>query len=62
MKLADIYWQVIKINFQQLLINMPSRDRKRKELKRIADSGNQRKLSFKKQRDEVRGRGNPDFY
>ena len=41
---------------------MASRDRKRKELKRIADSGNQRKLSFKKQRDEVRGRGNPDFY
>ena len=41
---------------------MASRDRKRKELKRIADSGNQRKLLFKKQRDEVRGRSNPDIY
>ena len=34
-------------------MNMPSRDR-------IADSGNQKKLSFKNQRDEVRGRSNPD--
>ena len=33
---------------------MPSRNKERKELKRISDSGNQRKLSFKKQRDEVR--------
>ena len=41
---------------------MPSRDRKRKVFKRIADSGNQRKLSFKKQRDEVRGPSNPDFH
>ena len=41
---------------------MPSSDRKRKELKRIADSGNQRRLSFEKQRDEVRGQSNPDFY
>ena len=43
-------------------MNMPSRDLKRKELKRIADSGNQRKLSLKNQRDEVRGRSNPDLY
>ena len=37
---------------------MLSRDRKKQELKKIADSGNQRKVSFalaKKQRDEVRG-------
>ena len=39
-------------------INMSSRDKKTKELKRISDSGNQRKLSLalaKKQWDEVRG-------
>ena len=40
---------------------MSSRDRKRKELKRIPNSRNQRKLSFKKQRGEVRGRINLDF-
>ena len=41
---------------------MLSRDRKRKEVKRIGYSENQRKLPFKKQRDEVRGQSNPDFY
>ena len=40
---------------------MASRDRKRKKLKRITDSANQRKLSFKKQRDEERRRSNPDI-
>ena len=41
---------------------MPSRERKGKEFKTIVETGNQRKLSFKKKGDEVRRQSDPHFY
>ena len=41
---------------------MPSRNKKKKNSKESQTVETKEGVSFKKQRDEVRGRSNPDFY